>query len=249
MSEAARLSRWAFAVLRPIVRLLRAAGVTEEVIHAQVTRALALHRQDTIRGRLDAPMSQETVRGLSDVLGRWSRSPEWAGPDGMPRDLALADEEPKSFPALVGTMKPRMAANEALELLERFGAVTRVAEGRRVRLLSAVLLITAEDGFAAEPILTDLRRFARTIEYNVFEKGASGPGRFQMSTLRANVDPARADEFGRYVRRTSSVMLTAADDELARYENLDVEQPECFGIGVFMFRDDPDPEDDDGSAS
>lgn len=249
MSEASRLSRWAFAVLRPIVRLLRAAGVTEDVIHAQVTRALALHRQDTIRGRLDAPMSQEGVRTLSDLLGRWSRSPDWAGLDGMPRDLTLADDEPKSFPALVATMKPPMPAIEALELLERFGAVARVAEGRCVRLLSAVLLVTAEDGFAAEPILTDLRRFAQTIEYNVFEKGASGPGRFQMSTLRGNIDPARADEFGRYVRRTSSVMLTAADDELARYENPDVEQPECFGIGVFMFRDDPDPEDDDGNQS
>lgn len=247
MSDAARLSRWAFAVLRPIVRLLRAAGVTEDVIHAQVTRALALHRQDTIRGRMDAPMSQERVRTLSDLLGRWSRSPDWAGPDGMPRDLSLARDGPRSFPALVETLKPAMPASEALDLLERFGAVTRVADGHRVRLLSAVLLVTSEDGFAAEPILTDLRRFAQTIEYNVFEKGASGPGRFQMSTLRSNVDPARSDEFGRYVRRTGGVMLAAADDELARYENPDLEQPECFGIGVFMFRDDPDPED--GSTS
>jgi len=249
MSEAARLSRWAFAVLRPIVRLLRAAGVTEEVIRAQVTRALALHRQDTIRGRLDAPMSQERVRGLSDLLGRWSRSPDWAGPDGMPRDLALTEDEPKGFPALVATLKPAMPTIEALELLERFGAVARVAEGLRVRLLSAVLLHTSEEGFAAEPVLTDLRRFARTIEYNVFEKAANGPGRFQMSTLRSNVDPGRSDEFGRYVRRNSGVMLAAADDELARYENPDVEQPECFGVGVFMFRDDPEPEDEDGSGS
>ena len=75
-----------------------------------------------------------------------------------------------------------------------------------------------------------------------------GPGRFQRSTLRSNIDPARAEEFGRYVDRAGTGMLTAADDELARHEDADAAQPETFGIGVFMFRDDPAP-DDDGSKS
>jgi hypothetical protein len=248
MSEGASLSRWAFAVLRPIVRLLRAAGVTEEMIHAHVSRALALHRQDTVRGRLDAPMSQDRVRALGNLLASWSRSPDWAGADGMPRDLALGNEEPRSFPALVALQSPGMSPDEVLALLERFGAVARVTDGTRVRLLSAVLLHTSEEGFAAEPVLTDLRRFAETIEYNVFEKAANGPGRFQMSTLRSNIDPARAEDFARYVRRTGGGMLAAADDELARYENREVSQPESFGIGVFMFRDEPDRDDGSGGA-
>lgn len=246
MSDVTPLSRWAFAVLRPIVRLLSAAGVTEDIIHAQVNRALALHREDSIRGRLDAPMSQERVRALSNLLASWSRSPDWAGADGMPRDLALDDDALRSFPALVAAHSPGMRVSEVLALLERFGAVARVAEGTHVRLLSAVLLHTSQEGFAAEPVLTDLRRFAQTIEYNVFEKAAHGPGRFQMSTLRSNIDPARAEDFGRYVRRSGGMMLTAADDELARHENADIAQPESFGIGVFMFRDDPEPDDGDG---
>ena len=54
MSDGSPLSRWAFAVLRPVVRILRAAGVTEELILAHVQRALSLHRQDPVRGRIDA---------------------------------------------------------------------------------------------------------------------------------------------------------------------------------------------------
>jgi hypothetical protein len=245
MSDVSLLSRWAFIVLRPIVRLLRAAGVTEEIIHAQVGRALALHRNDTIRGRLDGPVSQERARALGNLLSSWSRSPDWAGADGQPRELSLADDGPGGFAALAKTQLPAATAAEVLTLLERFGAVARVADGTRVRLLSAVLVHTSQDGFAAETLLTDLRRFAQTLEYNVFEKAGSGPGRFQASTLRSNIDPARAEDFGRYVRRAGGVMLAAADDELARHENPEVSHPECFGIGVFMFRDDPDPDDRD----
>lgn len=248
MSEGSALSRWAFGVLRPVVRLLRAAGLTEEAIHAQVIRALALHRQDTVRGRIDAPMSQDRVRALGNLLAAWSRTPDWAGADGMPRDLALADGAPHGFAALVANYLPGASAAEALGLLERFGTVARTADGTHVRLLSAALVHTSQEGFAVEPLLTDLRRFAQTLEYNVFEKLANGPGRFQRSTLRSNIDPARAEEFGRYVDRAGTGMLTAADDELARHEDPDAAQPETFGIGVFMFRDDPAP-DDDGSKS
>ncbi len=112
MSDIALLSRWAFIVLRPIVRLLRATGVTEEIIHAQVNRALALHREDTIRGRFDAPMSQERVRTLGNVLASWSRSPDWAGADGLPRDLALDDGALRSFPALVAAHSPPYARHQ-----------------------------------------------------------------------------------------------------------------------------------------
>ena len=107
MSEGSPLSRWAFGVLRPVVRLLRAAGLTEETIHAQVNRALALHRQDTVRGRIDAPMSQERVRALSNLLAAWSRTPDWAGTDGMPRDPPLSRR-------LVGGNRTRIAAGSAL---------------------------------------------------------------------------------------------------------------------------------------
>jgi hypothetical protein len=240
MSDGSPLSRWAFAALRPIVRVLRAAGVTEELIIAHVQRALALHRQDPVRGRIDAPMSQTMVRSLSDLLGRWSRSPEWAGPDGMPRDLALQAGEPSGFPELVRTLDANASPDAALAQLEQFGNVVRVGDGSRVRLLSAVLVHTSSDGFAVEPLLTDLRRFARTIEYNVFDKPTSGPGRMQMSTLRSHVDPDRFAEFDRYIKRTGPVYLTAADDELGRYENPSVARPESFGVGLFVFREDPD---------
>jgi hypothetical protein len=239
MSDAVPLSRWAFAVLRPVVRLLRAAGVTEEIILAHVSRALALHRQDTVRGRLDAPMTQAHVRALGNLLARWSRSAEWAGADGMPRDLPIVAGEAGGFAELVAAVSSTLRADEALALLEQFGTVVRVADGQRVRLLSAALLHASDEGFAAEPVLADLRRFARTIEYNVFEKGASGPGRFQMSTLRAHLDPAQLEAFDRYLRRSGQVFLTAADDELARYEDPGVKEPEGFGVGVFMFREDP----------
>jgi len=240
MSDGSPLSRWAFAVLRPVVRILRAAGVTEELILAHVQRALSLHRQDPVRGRIDAPMSQGTVRALSDLLGRWSRSPEWAGPDGMPRDLALRAGEAPGFADLVRTLDNSASPEAVLAQLEQFGNVVRVADGTRVRLLSAVVVHTSSDGFAVEPLLTDLRRFARTIEFNVFEKTASGPGRMQMSTLRSHVDPERFEEFDRFMRRTGPVYLTAADDELGRYENPDVARPESFGVGLFVFREDPD---------
>lgn len=239
MSDGSPLSRWAFAVLRPVVRVLRAAGVTEDLIVAHVQRAIALHREDPVRGRLDAPMSQSMMRSLGDLIGRWSRSPDWAGPDGMPRDLALQSDEHPNFEDLVRTLEPAASLAQVLSQLEQFGTVVRVADGSRVRLLSAVLLHASSEGFAAEPVLTDLRRFARTIEFNVFERSVSGPGRMQMSTLRSHVDPARFHEFDRYMRRTGPLYLTAADDELGRYEDTNTLRPESFGVGLFVFREDP----------
>jgi hypothetical protein len=158
----------------------------------------------------------------------------------MPRDLPLLPEEQPNFADLVRTLDPAASPAQVLAQLEQFGTVVRIAEGTRVRLLSAVLLHASSDGFAAEPVLTDLRRFARTIEFNVFEKAASGPGRMQMSTLRSHVDPARFEEFDRYMRRTGPVYLTAADDELGRYEDPNIARPESFGVGLFVFREDPD---------
>ena len=68
------LSKWVYGVLRPIVRILRSAGVSEASLLEGVKRASAQHDGDTKKGRLGSGSRYESLLALGSVTGAWARS-------------------------------------------------------------------------------------------------------------------------------------------------------------------------------
>lgn len=232
------LLSWAYAVVRPIVRVLRAAGLTEAQITGCVAEAVRQHTADQTRGHLGSGTRRDTLTALAEITALWARSPDWTDSAGRPRELSLRPGDPKGFAALVHTAEPRLSATEALAQLRRHEVVRLAPNAQSVRLVTHVLLQPMGSGFAVEATLKDLRRFAETLEHNIFARAAGQPGRMQRMASRMALNPARFQDFERFVMRNGQIFLESADDILGTYVAREGRGGAGFGVGLFVYQDD-----------
>jgi hypothetical protein len=231
------LSEWAYAMLRPIVRILRAAGVSQATILEGVSRAVAQHADDKPSGRIGSGTRYESVLALSAVTGTWARSSDWTDESGNARELSLRNEDSDGFAALVRTVNPTLNPTATLKELQQLNVVRVLGNPARVRLLRHTVVHADEKTFSIEPILRDLQRFAETLEHNVFHKRSDGLGRMQITASRLSIDPAQFADFQRFVARGGQVFLDSADDRLNSAS--EVAQGAGYGVGVFVFFEEP----------
>jgi hypothetical protein len=233
------LSKWAYGAIRPIVRLLRSAGVSQAVILESVKRASAQHDDDKPKGRLGSGTRYQSVHALSVVTGTWARSPDWTDESGVARELSLRKDDPKGFSALVGSVGPHLNAGAVLKELQQLSIVSVTANASHVRLLRHHVAHAGVETFSVEPVLRDLQRFAETLEHNVFHKGDGGPRRMQMTAARLSIDPARFADFERFAARNGQVYLDSADDRLNATPEVVQAAGAGYGVGVFVFFEEP----------
>lgn len=233
------LSKWAYAAIRPIVRILRSAGVSQATILEGVKRSCAEHDGDKPKGRLGSGTRYQSVLALGAVTGAWARSPEWTDGSGNARELSLRRDDPKGFSALVRSVDPRLNVAAALKELQQLEVVSLVVNATRVRLLRHTVGHAVDETFPVEPILRDLQRFAETLEHNVFHQGERGPQRMQMTAARISIDPARFADFERFATRNGQVFLDSADDRLNSAPSIGEEAGASYGVGVFVFFEEP----------
>lgn len=232
------LSKWAYGVLRPIVRILRSAGVSEATLLEGVKRASAQHDGDAKLGRLGSGSRYESLLALGSITGAWTRSAAWTDDSGHARELSLRKEDPKGFVALVRTVDPRLNAPAVLKELQSMDVVRIRGKQATVRLLRHSVLNTSEDTFSVEPVLRDLQRFAETLEYHVFRDRRIASGQMQISAARLSIDPAKFDDFCRFVTRNGQILLDSADDRLNSYREVPDGAGANYGVGVFIFCED-----------
>jgi hypothetical protein len=233
------LTKWAYGAIRPIVRLLRSAGVSQAVILDSVKRASVQHDGDKPMGRLGSGTRYQSVVALGVVTGAWARSPEWTDESGVARELSLHKDDPKGFLALVRSVDPQLNAAAALKELRRLNIVGVAANASHVRLLGQTATQVGDESFSVEPILRDLQRFAETLEHNVFHKGDGGPRRMQMTSARLSIDPARFADFERFAARNGQVYLDSADDRLNSASPVGEGAGASYCVGVFVFFEEP----------
>jgi hypothetical protein len=229
------LSKWVYGVLRPIVRILRSAGASEATILEGVKRASAQHDGDAQLGRLGSGSRYETLIALGSVTGAWARSPAWTDESGHARELSLRKEDPKGFAALVHSVDPRLHAPAVLKELQRMDVVRILANATAVRLLRHSVLNVSDETFSVEPVLRDLQRFAETLEYHVFRDRSIASGLMQISASRLSIDPAKFDDFCRFVARNGQMLLDSADDRLNSYREIEQGAGANYGVGVYVF--------------
>jgi hypothetical protein len=233
------LSEWAYAMLRPIVRILRAAGVSQATIVEGVRRAGAQHAADKPNGRIGSGTRYESVLALGAVTGAWGRSSDWTDGSGNARELSLLPEDTHSFVTLIRSVDPKLNPAAALKELQQLNVVKVLANPARVRLLRHTVVHADEDTFSIEPVLRDLQRFAETVEHNVFHKQTDGPARMQMSAARVSIDPARFADFERFAARNGQVFLDSADDRLNSFKSTGDGLGASYGVGLFVFFEGP----------
>jgi hypothetical protein len=229
------LTKWAYGAIRPIVRLLRSAGVSQAVILESVKRASAQHDGDKPKGRLGSGTRYQSVLALGVVTGTWARSPNWTDESGVARELSLRKDDPKGFSALVRSVGPHLNAAAVLKELQQLNSVSVAANASRVRLLRHTVAHAGDDTFSVEPILRDLQRFAETLEHNVFQKAEDGVRRMQMTAGRLSIDAEKFADFARFAARNGQVFLDSADDRLNSASPIGGGSGASYGVGVFVF--------------
>jgi len=164
----------------------------------------------------------------------WARDPEFIDDTGSPMKLRVGGG-PSSFQSLMKKARVAIEADRALEQLQALGSVQRCDRGRRVRLVSNVLLTVAGNQFVAVSLLDAIRRFAKTIEHNLDVKPGSIQGRMNRLAYCASLDPAQFVEVQRFVRLSGQAFLDAVDEKLSscRLEN-NKKHGLYYGVGIYV---------------
>jgi hypothetical protein len=232
------LSEWVYGVIRPIVRIMMSAGVSQATLLESVKRAGEEHDGDTKKGRLGSGSRYESHLALASVTAAWARSAAWTDDAGQPRELALRKDDPKGFVELVRSVNPRLNPTAVIKELQSMNVVRLLAGESKVRLLSPSVVNMSDDTFLVEPVLRDLQRFAETVEHRVFRDPRTDFGQMQMTAARLSIDPAKFDDFCRFVTRNGQLLLDSADDRLNSYGEVPGGAGATYGVGVFVFLED-----------
>ena len=225
------LSSWAYRVLRPIIRVLHSAGVSQAQMIACIQQATEEHSADPVCGRLESDTRRDAIAALLEVTTAWARLSEWTDESGQPRELSLRVDDTKGFAALVRDAGGGLSPAAALKELKSLGVARLVRNDEFVHLLTPVIIHRSLDA-----ILEDLRRFAETIEHNLF-RPRNTAARMQAVASRLSLDPGRFEDFARFIRRFGENLLETADDALGAYVTDHRDRAAQFGVGVFVFCD------------
>ena len=197
-----------FDVVRPMIRILRACGISSRSIRSAADRACGQYS-----GNLSRAVFIEHVPfpKLAEILMVWARDPEFIDETGLPMKLPLAGKK-RSFASLLKKVGVLSQAKDVFEQLEMLGSVQRC--GRRARLISNVLFSVKGKRFVAGPLLDSVREFLETIEHNLHQRPGSFGGRMHRLASCASLDPAQFAEVQRFVRVGGQAFLEALDEKL-----------------------------------
>ena len=229
-----------FDVIRPVVRILRVSGFSEEAIRSVVTRACKLYARSPARGMwleqaFGLGLDQARVTELMNLLRVWSQDPEFVDESGQPKRLSL-DGAVSSFKVLLRRAKCPLASRRTLEQLQTLGSVQLCDRGRRVRLISDVLVPVRRNRFAVAPMLNSLRWFEESLEHNLCDSPRRGEGRLHRWVICADLNPARLVEVERYVRSNGQTLIESIDEKLNSCAlGNRKRQAITYGVGLYVF--------------
>ncbi len=243
LTNVSLLSEWVYGVIRPIVRIMRSAGVSEASLLDCVQRASLEHDGDSKKGRLGTGSRYESLLALASLTAAWARSSTWTDDAGQPRDLTLRQDDANGFVALVRSIDHRLNPTAVLKELQGMEVVRILAGGSAIRLLRPSVVNMSHDTFSVEPVLRDLQRFAETLENHVFPDHRIASRQLPMTAARLSIDPAKFDDFCRFVTRNGQMLLDSAEDRLNSYREVPDGAGANYGVCVFVFLENASGED------
>ena len=211
MRSSAKVGRCARRVLKPLIHVLVAAGLSEQEltrICTQVVQGLPAR----VRARRLASLPADGR--LEQLIARWTTDPTYLD-GGAPMLLRLRGRRP-TFATLAKAVSSKSSPADTLRLLGKRGLVQINRKGQ-VRLLARFYPVRDVDAFDLELFTTMTIDFLRTHEFNFLRNPRRGHGLFQRMAHKRDSDARIAQQFNRYIRERGQQFLEAMDDWLYRH--------------------------------
>jgi hypothetical protein len=229
----------AYRALRPVLRLLRASGLSAGELRTMTALALRAHPDEPTRGSWTSGEFEGLLGPSAQVASAWRNGVRWLDAEGEPKRLALGRDGRGSFAELVQEAAPGADPRRIRDELVATSTVRRLPRGE-LRLVGRAVVFTDGRRFSAPGVLTHLRRFTEMLEHNVLECPDPADGMLERAVHAADLDPERFAEFNRFIRRQLEEFLLAGDATLREYRVREPSAPRStYGFGVYAFRDAP----------
>lgn len=259
------LATAAVQVLRPLVRVLLrnglACGEVEEMLRkVYVDQAFILAKQEgkaTISSvSAKTGLSRKEVKRLVEkpegagqqqgqkynrairVISGWLNDPRFITDEGVARTLSF--EGDASFAELVKDYSGDIPTRAMLDLLEKSGCVEKLEE--RIHLISHAY-VPGNDPLDIIDILgTDTKELMETIAHNM--SADKEHKHFQRKVSSHQLDRQQLEAFQKYTNRRSQALLEDLDNWLCEHQAEQAEDEMYVSVGVYMFQQKPDLEED-----
>lgn len=220
-------------ILKPLLRVLFAAGLTEREL-VEMCRRYARKYATT---RQFALKTLPYRSSLEHVISRWITDAAFTR-GSSPAPLKFTGKH--SFTSLVRSAAPKLKASEALLELQRHKLVTGRRNGR-LRLICPFFPVRGNRAIDLELFTKMTVDFLRTHEVNFLTNPPRGKGLFQRVAHRSISNPKVALEFNHYARAQGQQLLEAIDDWLARRQlkppRTDSTGPRRIGMGIYLINE------------
>lgn len=198
--------------------------------------------EDRLRKALDSNANR-----VARVLQGWHNDPDFMGPYGMPRDLFM-DTDPSgamTFAELVrrysGDMPPRAMLDELL----RVSAAIELEGKEPIRVLQRTYIPEALAPETIEVFARGVRRYIDTIDHNLRAKDPADK-RFERWVFPDDgINEEAWDEFRAMVRDRLEELIRELDTKFSWYDRPKTSKGEkviSVGVGLYVYRDDPEHE-------
>ena len=210
--HAARAKSSAETVLRPLFRILLAAGLQEAQLLRVCENGVRTLAKQTVSGGLG---SMPHVEGLDDVVAYWIHHPSY---QSRGKSIVLPMQgKTTTFHSLVKLAAPRASPKMILRGLVLSRAV-RITRDRKVELLERHTPARARGAVDIHLFTTMTTDFLRTLEFNLLSNPRPGKGLFQRRAHKLNSDARLAPVFNQYVREQAQLFLESVDEWLIRHQ-------------------------------
>lgn len=206
----AQAQRLAFELLRPVIHLLWAWGIPENVVRAESERA---YRRCARTARRRVSGEQEPLAALARATTLWSQDPRFVDAAGSPRSLRLG-RGAGSFAALLSLAGVSLHPPEALAHLEALGVARRCDRGCRVRLVSRLPLNSPGALPIVAPVVEAVRWFTEAAEPDAHARPSAALEPLHRRAICACVDPHRLPELRRFVRLLAETFIESVEEKL-----------------------------------
>ena len=210
--RSAKAQESAELVLRPLFRILLAAGLSEAKLIRVCETGIRRLAKNAIFGRLG---SMPHIERMEEVIARWIRHPTYSS-HGEPILLPMKGKT-ISFSALVKSAAPRVSPTTMLRALTLSHAVRMRSDGR-IELLMRYSPVRGHGGVDIELLTSVTTDFLHALEFNLLNRPRLGEGLFQRRAHKINSDARLAPVFNRYVREQSQLFLESIDEWLIRHQ-------------------------------
>lgn len=235
------------------LHLLIGEGILARVAQLLLRLGAAKH---SLHNAIDVPRNRRRTRhseftGLSDrvffdypaILNEWYTNPEYTDTTGQPAKLRLHGRV-RSFDALVHQARPNMDPAEALAVLCRLRAVTRIGRAS-VAARSRVLSTAASRSLTAARMLSVVDAVLTTVERNLDVGTRRSPVSkfYERAATNHRVDAKYLDEFQGFLLEQGDDFLQTVDDWLTAHSVRNNHSASAaracrVGAGVYMFASD-----------